>query len=118
VNFGERGKSSGRHSPTSTVKQVLTVSLAKGPLRMCVDLVKGFIGVRWRGFRVMTQVDLGLTGLTRPIRSLVLMTVIKNLGRHNDHNWRRKCKELEKDTEVMMLLRLWWLKMMISKTGS
>jgi hypothetical protein len=36
----------------------------------------------------------------------------------DDHNWRRKCKELEKDTEVMMLLRLWWLKMMISKTGS
>jgi hypothetical protein len=25
--------------------------LAKGPLRMCVDLVKGFIGVHWRGFR-------------------------------------------------------------------
>jgi hypothetical protein len=26
-------------------------------------LVKGFIRVRWRGFRVMTQVDLGLTGV-------------------------------------------------------
>jgi hypothetical protein len=26
--------------------------------------------------------DRGLTGLTRLIRSLVLMTVIKNLGRH------------------------------------
>jgi hypothetical protein len=26
--------------------------------------------------------DRCLTGLTRPIRSLVLMTVIKNLGRH------------------------------------
>jgi hypothetical protein len=23
-----------------------------------------------------------------------------------DHKWRRKCKELEKDTEVMVLLRL------------
>jgi hypothetical protein len=31
----------------------------------------------------MTQVDLGLTGLTRLIRSLALITVIKNLGRHN-----------------------------------
>jgi hypothetical protein len=26
-------------------------------------LVKGFIGVHWRGFRVMAQVDLGLTGV-------------------------------------------------------
>jgi hypothetical protein len=32
----------------------------------------------------MTQVDLGLTGLTWLIRSLALMTVIKNLGRHNN----------------------------------
>jgi hypothetical protein len=39
------------------------VSLTKGPLRVCVGLVKGFIRVRWRGFRVMTQVDLGLTGV-------------------------------------------------------
>jgi hypothetical protein len=46
-------------------------------------LVKGFVGVHWRGFRVMTQVDLGLTGLTRLILSLSLMTVIKNLGRHS-----------------------------------
>jgi hypothetical protein len=50
VNFGERGKSSGRHSLTSTVKPVLTVSLAKGPLRVCVVLVKGFMRVHWRGF--------------------------------------------------------------------
>jgi hypothetical protein len=63
VKFGERGKSSGRHSPTSTVKRGLTVSLTKGPLRVCVDLVKGFIRVHWRGFRVMAQVDLGLTGV-------------------------------------------------------
>jgi hypothetical protein len=42
---------------------VLTVSLTKGPLRVCVGLVKGFIRVHWRGFRVMTQVDLGLTGV-------------------------------------------------------
>jgi hypothetical protein len=63
VNFGERGKSSGRHSLMSTVKPVLTVSLTKGPLRVCVGLAKGFIRVHWRGFRVMTQVDLGLTGV-------------------------------------------------------
>jgi hypothetical protein len=50
VNFGERGKSSGRHSLASTVKPVLTVSLTKGRLRVCVGLVKGFIGVHWRGF--------------------------------------------------------------------
>jgi hypothetical protein len=30
VKFGERGKSSGRHSPTSMVKPGLTVSLTKG----------------------------------------------------------------------------------------
>jgi hypothetical protein len=30
VNFGERGKSSGRHSLTSAVKPVSTVSLTKG----------------------------------------------------------------------------------------
>jgi hypothetical protein len=30
MNFGERGKSSGRHSPTSMVKPSLTVSLTKG----------------------------------------------------------------------------------------
>jgi hypothetical protein len=41
----------------------LTVSLTKGWLRVFVGLVKGFIGVHWRGFRVMTQVDLGLTGV-------------------------------------------------------
>jgi hypothetical protein len=63
VIFGERGKSSGRHSLTSTVKPVLTVSLTKGPLRVCVGLIKGFIRVHWLGFRVMTQVDLGLTGV-------------------------------------------------------
>jgi hypothetical protein len=39
------------------------MSLTKGPLRVCVGLVKGFIRVHWRGFRVMTQVDLGLTGV-------------------------------------------------------
>jgi hypothetical protein len=65
VNFGERGKSSGRHSPTSMVKRGLTVSLTKGSLRVFVDLVKGsnrFIG---EVFEVMTQVDLGLTSVGR-----------------------------------------------------
>jgi hypothetical protein len=66
VKFGERGKSSGRHSPTSLCKRGLTVSLAKGPLRVCVDLVKGFIRIHWRGFfGVMTRVDLGLTRVGR-----------------------------------------------------
>jgi hypothetical protein len=51
VNFGERGKSSGRPSLTSTVKPVLTVSLAKGRLRVCANLAKGFIRVHWRDFR-------------------------------------------------------------------
>jgi hypothetical protein len=51
VNFGERGKSFRRHSLTSTAKPVLTVSLTKGPLRVCVDLVKVFIRVHWQGFR-------------------------------------------------------------------
>jgi hypothetical protein len=32
----------------------------------------------------MNQVDLGLTGLTRLIRSLAVMMVIKNLGRHTN----------------------------------
>jgi hypothetical protein len=63
VKFGEHGKSSGRHSLTSTVKPVLTVSLAKGPLRVCVDLVKGSLGFIGEVFGVMTQVDLGLTGV-------------------------------------------------------
>jgi hypothetical protein len=35
----------------------------------------------------MTQVDIGLTGLTRLIRSLALMTVIKNLGRHTSQQY-------------------------------
>jgi hypothetical protein len=63
VNFGERGKSSGRHSLTLTVKPVLTVSLTKGRPQVCVDLVKGFIG---EVFEVMTQVDLDLTAV-RPV---------------------------------------------------
>jgi hypothetical protein len=32
---------------------------------VCVDLVKGFNRVHWRGFEVMTQVDLGLTAVGR-----------------------------------------------------
>jgi hypothetical protein len=39
--------------------------LTKGPPRVCVDLVKGFIGVHWRGFQGDAQVDLGLTGVWR-----------------------------------------------------
>jgi hypothetical protein len=47
-------------------------------------------------FEVMTQVDLGLTGLTRLIRSLVLMTVIKKLGRHTNHTLRTSTFRLPK----------------------
>jgi hypothetical protein len=65
---------------------------------VCVGLVKGFIGVRWRGFRVMTLVDLGLTGLTRLIRSLALMTVIKNLGRHK-HSGMFTCRRVSTPLE-------------------
>jgi hypothetical protein len=61
MNFGEHGKSSGRHSPTSLCKRGLTVSLTKGPLRVCVDLVKGSLGFIGEVFEVVTQVDLGLT---------------------------------------------------------
>jgi hypothetical protein len=65
VNFGERGKSSERHSPTSGFKRGLTVSLTKGRPQGCVDLVKGSIGVVGSVFEVMTQVDLGLTNVGR-----------------------------------------------------
>jgi hypothetical protein len=47
---------------------------------------RGSIGVVGSVSEVMTQVDLGLTmsvGLTRLIRPLALMTLIKNLGRHS-----------------------------------
>jgi hypothetical protein len=86
VNFGERGKSSGRHSLTSNLKRGLTMSLTKGWPRVCVDLVKGPNRVHWRGFRGdvpgWSRFDRCSTGLTRLIRSLALMTLIKNLGRH------------------------------------
>jgi hypothetical protein len=86
VNFGERGKSSGRHSLTSTVKPGLTVSWTKGWPPMCVDLVKGSNRVHWRGLRGddpgWPRFDRCSAGLTRLIRPLVLMMVIKNLGRH------------------------------------
>jgi hypothetical protein len=65
VNFGERGKSSGRHSPTSGFKRGLTVSLTKGRPQGCVDLVKASIGVVGLVFEVMTHVDLGLTNVAR-----------------------------------------------------
>jgi hypothetical protein len=45
------------------VQPVLTVSLAKGPLWVCVGLVKGSLGFIGEVFGVMTHVDLGLTGV-------------------------------------------------------
>jgi hypothetical protein len=47
------------------------------------------LGIIGEVFEVMTQVDLVLTGLTRLIRSLALMTVIKNLGHHSLPRLRR-----------------------------
>jgi hypothetical protein len=50
-----------------------------------LTLSRGSLRVVGSVFEVMTQVDLGLTtsaGLTQLIRSLELMTLIKNLGRH------------------------------------
>jgi hypothetical protein len=61
VKFGERGKSSGRHSLTSVLERGLTVSLAKGRPQGFVDLVKGSIRVVGSVFKVTTQVDSGLT---------------------------------------------------------
>jgi hypothetical protein len=85
VNFGEHDKSSGQHSLTSLCQRSLTVSLAKGWLRLCANLVKGFIRVYWRGFQGdgWPRFDQRSVSLTRLDRSLALMTVIKNLGRHN-----------------------------------
>jgi hypothetical protein len=78
------------------VKPVLTVSWTKGRLRVCANLVKGFIRVHWWGFRGddpgWPWFDRCLTGLTRLIRSLTLMTVIKNLGRHRKCATSAECK--------------------------
>jgi hypothetical protein len=61
--------------------------VAKGWLLLCANLVKGFIRVLWRSFRGddlgWPRFDRCLTGLTWLIGSLVLMTVIKNLGHHS-----------------------------------
>jgi hypothetical protein len=65
VKFGERGKSSGRHSLTLGFKRGLTVFLTKGGPQGCVDLVKGSIEFADSVFEVMTQVDLGLTSVSR-----------------------------------------------------
>jgi hypothetical protein len=83
VEFGERGKSFGRHSSTSVFKRGLTVSLAKGWPQGFVDLVKGSIEVVGSVFEVTTQVDSGWplsAGLTRLIRPLALMTLNQKLG--------------------------------------
>jgi hypothetical protein len=63
VNFGERGKSSGRHSLTSMVKPVLIVSLAKVDYGCVYTWSRGPIGFIGEVFGVMAQVDLGLTGV-------------------------------------------------------
>jgi hypothetical protein len=70
------------------VKPGLTVSLTKGWPRVCVDLVKGFNRVHWRGFRGddpgWSRFDQCSAGLARLIRLLVLMTLIKSWGVTDD----------------------------------
>jgi hypothetical protein len=65
VKLGERGKSSGRHPWSLGFRWGFTKSLIKGWPQLCVDLVKGSIGVVSPVFEVMTQVDLGLTNVGR-----------------------------------------------------
>jgi hypothetical protein len=86
VNCWERGKSSGRHSLTSTVKRgfdrVFDQGLTTGVYRLGQGFHRGSLA-RFSGDDPgWPRFDRGLTGLTRLIRSLALMTVIKNLGRH------------------------------------
>jgi hypothetical protein len=58
VKFGERGKSFGRHSPTSILKRGFDRAFDHG----CVQTwSRGLIGFIGEVFEVMTQVDLGLT---------------------------------------------------------
>jgi hypothetical protein len=65
VNFGGRGKSSERHSPTSRFKwgfdRVFDPSLTTSTFYFS----RGSIGVVGSVFEVMTQVDLGLTNVSR-----------------------------------------------------
>jgi hypothetical protein len=65
VKFGERGKSSGRHSPTSVFKRGLTVSLTKVDHGFVETWSRGSIGFTGGVFELMTQVDLGLTSVGR-----------------------------------------------------
>jgi hypothetical protein len=63
VKFGERGKSSGRHSLTSMVKPVLTVSWPRVDYGCVPTWSRGSLGFIGEVVEVMTQVDLGLTGV-------------------------------------------------------
>jgi hypothetical protein len=63
VKFGERGKSSGGRSKTLGFKWGLTVPLTKGLPQVCVNLIKRVTMARF--FEVMTQVDRGLTIISR-----------------------------------------------------
>jgi hypothetical protein len=65
VKFGEHGKSSGGHSKTSAFQWGLTVLLTEGLPQVCVDSVKGSIGVVDSVFEVMTQVNLLLTNVSQ-----------------------------------------------------
>jgi hypothetical protein len=88
-----------------------TVSLAKGRLRLCANLVKGFIRVLWRGFRgddpSWPRFDRCLTGLTRLIRSLALMTVIKNLGCHTNSAYSSNRSVTDRPTSFGLKFWIW-----------
>jgi hypothetical protein len=47
VNFGEHGKSSGRHPGSLGFRWGLTMTLTKGWPHMCVNLINGVIRVGW-----------------------------------------------------------------------
>jgi hypothetical protein len=69
---------------------------------------RGSIGFLGEVFGVMTQVDLGLTSVGRfdsADSPLVLMTLIKNLGRHNCLAWHlNSCISAELLRKVWLLL--------------
>jgi hypothetical protein len=64
MKFGEHGKSSGRHSPTSGFKRGWTVYLTKVDLKGVLTWSRGSLGVVGGVSEVMTQVDLGLTSVS------------------------------------------------------
>jgi hypothetical protein len=79
VNFGERGKSSGRQLWTLGVKWGLTKSLTMGWPTSVSTSQKGSIELVGKFFKVRAQVDRDLTTVSWVDQ---LLGLIKNLGRH------------------------------------